>query len=114
MNEMVKLEIFTPPEALSALQEALASIGAGQIGNYDHCLSFSRVQGTWRPLEGAEPYSGKIGQIHQAEELKLEVNCPVVLVQQALKAIRQAHPYEEPVINVIPLLFFNSKEEAEK
>ena len=114
MSEMVKLEIFAPPEALSALQAALALAGAGQIGNYDHCLSFSRVMGIWRPLEGADPYTGQIGQIHQAEEFKLEVNCPVELVPQALQAIRGAHPYEEPVINVIPLLAFNSKEEPEK
>ena len=114
MIKMVKLEIFTPPEALPALQAALAEAGAGQIGNYDHCLSISRVQGTWRPLPGSTPYSGEIGRIQQAEELKLEVNCPVDLVPKALKAIRRVHPYEEPVINVIPLFPYSREEEPEK
>jgi hypothetical protein len=114
MDKMVKLEIFAPLEALPALQEALAEAGAGQIGNYDHCLSISRVQGTWRPLPGSNPYSGEIGYIQKAEELKLEVNCPVDLVPQVIQAIRRTHPYEEPVINVIPLFPYSREEEPEK
>ena len=31
-----KLEIFLPASHLSALQEALAQVDAGHIGNYDH------------------------------------------------------------------------------
>lgn len=114
MIEMVKLEIFAPPEALPALQDALAAAGAGRIGNYDRCLSITRVIGTWRPLEGADPYSGEIGRQQQAEELKLEVNCPVEILQAVIQSIRNAHPYEEPVINIIPLYSINEEEERKE
>jgi hypothetical protein len=103
-NEAIKIEIFIPESHLSPLQKALGENGIGKIGNYDHCLSITNVTGTWRPLEGAEPYDGKIGEVSYGQELKIEVNCPRELLPVALRAIRKVHPYEEPVINLVPLL----------
>jgi hypothetical protein len=98
-----KLEIFIPATHVDVLREALAEAEAGRIGNYDHCCSVMDVRGYWRPLDGAKPYQGQIGQVETGEECKVEVNCPRELVQDVLKAIRRVHPYEEPLINVIPL-----------
>ena len=36
-------------------------------------------------------------------ELKVEVTCPTEQVDRTVEAIKAVHPYEEPVINVIPL-----------
>ena len=47
-----KLEIFIPETHFRALQKALQQVDAGHIGNYDSCLSYSPVTGTWRPLAG--------------------------------------------------------------
>ncbi len=106
MNEFrqVKIEIFIPAEYVDALREALAAAGAGEIGNYDHCCSVMDVRGYWRPLEGADPFQGKVGQVEQGAECKVEVNCRRERVEAALKAIRAVHPYEQPVVNVIPLV----------
>jgi hypothetical protein len=82
----------------------LNDAGAGHIGKYDHCASAVEVTGWWRPLEGARPYEGHTGAISEARELKLEMRCPASRIAAAVAAIRQAHPYEEPVINIIPLL----------
>lgn len=98
-----KLEIFLPEEALPAVARALREAGAGHIGKYDSCLSYSRVTGCWRPLEGTSPYLGQVGEISAEPELKVEVTCPTEKVDQVLAAVKRAHPYEEPVINVIPL-----------
>lgn len=98
-----KLEIFLPEEALPAVARALREAGAGHIGKYDSCLSYSRVTGCWRPLEGASPYLGQVGEISAEPELKVEVTCPTEKVDQVLAAVTRAHPYEEPVINAIPL-----------
>ena len=100
----VKIEIFIPDDFLDVLEEALYQAGAGQIGNYDHCKCISRVEGTWRPLDEARPFMGEVGQISRAIELKVEVNCAWEKVPAVLEAIRIVHPYEEPVINVVPLL----------
>ena len=98
-----KLEIFLPEEALPAVARALREAGAGHIGKYDSCLSCSRETGCWRPLEGTSPYLGQVGEISAEPELKVEVTCPTEKVDQVLAAVKRAHPYEEPVINAIPL-----------
>ena len=99
-----KLEIFIPKTHLKKLQKALQKADAGHLGNYDSCLSYSEVIGTWRPLKGAQPYLGKINEISQETELKVEVCLWIKNLDKTLKAIKKVHPYEEPVINVIPLL----------
>jgi hypothetical protein len=101
-----KLEIYIPESHFSALQKALQSADAGHIGNYDSCLSYSRVKGTWRPLQGASPYIGEEGAVSEADELKVEVNVRKDKLASTLQSIRSVHPYEEPVINVIPLYTF--------
>jgi hypothetical protein len=98
-----KIEVFIPEELVFTLRDELAKVHVGVIGNYDHCIAFSLVRGSWRPLEGAHPYDGKIGEISEGSEAKVEVNCKQENVRDALQVIRRVHPYDEPLINVIPL-----------
>ena len=98
-----KLEIFIPESHLAVLQEALREADAGHIGQYDCCLSYSPVTGCWWPLEGTAPYLGTIGEVCTAPELKVEVTCPTERVDAVVEAVKRVHPYEEPVINVLPL-----------
>lgn len=98
-----KLEIFIPETHLRLLQQTLQEVDAGHIGKYDCCLSYSRVTGCFRPLAGCHPYLGTEGEISEEPELKVEVTCPTEKVGLTVKAVRKIHPYEEPVINVIPL-----------
>ena len=99
----VKLEIFVPRDYALKIRDELAKIGVGRIGDYDHCVAMVPVRGFFRPLPGADPFDGKIGVIKEAEEYKVEVNCKRELVNEALRVIRSVHPYEEPLVNVIPL-----------
>jgi hypothetical protein len=61
------------------------------------------VQGSYRPLEGANPFEGTIGVVSEGTEYKMEINCKREQVNNAIKIIKSIHPYEEPLINVIPL-----------
>jgi hypothetical protein len=99
----VKLEIFVPPEYALKIRDQLAKIGVGRIGDYDHCVAIVQVQGYFRPLPGANPFSGEIGRIQERIEVKVEVNCKRSLVNEAIQIIRRVHPYEEPLVNIIPL-----------
>jgi hypothetical protein len=99
----VKLEIFVPKEYALKIRDELAKIGVGRIGSYDHCIAMSPVQGYYRPLPGADPFEGQVGKVSEVAEYKVEVNCERALVNQAIKVIRSVHPYEEPLVNVIPL-----------
>lgn len=102
--QLCKLEIFIPKTHFSQLQGALQSVDAGHVGNYDSCLSYSEVIGTWRPLDGANPYWGNLNEISQELELKVEVCILSENLDKTLMAIKSIHPYETPVINIIPLL----------
>lgn len=99
----LKLEVFIPETHLDALQTVLREVDAGHIGNYDCCLSYSRVMSTWRPLAGTNPYIGKENDISCEPELRVEVTIKAERLKETMEAIKRVHPYEEPVINVIPL-----------
>ena len=98
-----KLEIFLPADHLEAVQQALREVDAGHIGSYDSCLSYSEVTSCWCPLEGTHPYLGQVGALCTQPELKVEVTCKTEQVEAAIEAVRRVHPYEEPVIQAIPL-----------
>ena len=102
-HRFYKLEIFVPEDYFAAVRQALWSVDAGHIGEYDRCLSWSRVNSCWRPLAGTSPYLGHPGVLSTEPELKVEVTCPTERVDRTVEAIKAVHPYEEPVINVIPL-----------
>ena len=99
----LKLEIFVPESHFRPLQTALQEADAGHIGGYDSCLAYSRVTGTWRALPGTHPYLGREGEITEAPELKVEVTIREEQLASVMAAIRRVHPYEEPLVNVIPL-----------
>ena len=101
--QFCKLEIFIPEDHIAALRAALQSVDAGHIGRYDSCMSYSPVTGCWRPLSGTTPYLGTVGLLSEEPELKVEVTCLRERVDETITAIKAVHPYEEPVINVIPL-----------
>lgn len=99
----VKLEIFVPQEHAFKIRDELAKVGVGQLGDYDHCVAMVQVRGFFRPLPGSNPFEGEEGKISEVAEYKVEVNCRRDLVDEAIKAIRSVHPYEEPLVNIIPL-----------
>ncbi|WP_058485358.1 divalent cation tolerance protein CutA [Defluviitalea phaphyphila] len=102
---MVKIECFIPEEYVDKVREELNKIGALTIDeNYDYCMAVSKVKGSWRPLEGTNPYKGEVGEICEAEEAKIEFVCKDEVYKEAVKVIKKIHPYEKPVINVISLL----------
>lgn len=103
-TKYVKLEIFIPETHFLQLRNTLRAVRAGQSGNYDSCLAYSRVIGSWRPLEGASPYEGTIGELCEAPELKVEVRVELSCLEKTMAAIRAVHPYETPVIFTIPLM----------
>ena len=100
---LYKLEIFVPESHFEPVCQALWASDAGHIGQYDHCLSWSKVNSCWRSLEGSHPVHGEIGSETWAEDYKVEVCCTAAQLKAVLCSVKEAHPYEEPVINVLPM-----------
>jgi dinuclear metal center YbgI/SA1388 family protein len=98
-----KYVVFVPVGDTQALIDAMAAAGAGQIGDYDRAAFFSAGTGTFRPLAGANPTIGQIGQVEQVEESMLQMVAPRRRRAHVLAALRAAHPYEEPAFDVLPV-----------
>ncbi|MFQ5811079.1 MAG: hypothetical protein ACE5JM_15785 [Armatimonadota bacterium] len=101
--ELLKLVVFVPPGHADAVRNALGEAGAGRIGDYDFCSFSCRGTGRYRPLPGAEPYSGEVGKLASVEEERIETLCTRETIRAALEAVRAVHPYEEAAIDVYPL-----------
>jgi len=82
----------------------LADNNAGHIGNYDYCSYSTKGIGRFRGLKGTKPFIGKSGKIEKVQEEKIETICPVKTVKKVILAIKKVHPYEEPAIDIYPLL----------
>lgn len=100
----VKLVVTVPPENLEDVRDAMCSAGAGIIGNYTNCSMSTKCQGTFRPNDEANPYIGENNKMEFVEEVKLEVICDIKNVKNVISRLREVHPYEEPGIDIIPLL----------
>ena len=100
----VKIEVYIPEEYRDKLREALNDIGVLGAGNYDNVMSVTKVTGYWRPLKNANPFDGEINKLSKASEDKIEFATDINNVENAVKVIKEVHPYEEPVINIIPLI----------
>lgn len=99
-----KFEVFIPQESSKILIRALNDRGLLRDGSYDYCYSKTSVKGNFRPLKGANPYIGEVGKIEEVCEDKLEFRIREKDKELALKIIKENHPYEVPVINIIQLL----------
>ena len=98
-----KLVVFVPADALDAVRDAVFTAGAGRIGDYERCSWYTEGTGTFRPLRGASPSVGEVGQEERVPELRLETIFPAERRDAVVAALREAHPYEEPAFDIYAL-----------
>jgi dinuclear metal center YbgI/SA1388 family protein len=98
-----KLVTFVPHENAEEIRSAITSAGAGQIGDYDSCTFTSEGEGRFRPLDGATPAIGRVGEVEVVAEARVEAVFRRGRRRQVLEALRSVHPYEEPAYDVIEL-----------
>ena len=98
-----KLAVFVPADNLPAVLTAIWKAGAGRIDTYDHCSFRVGGTGTFRPLTGASPVVGRVGEDETVPEQRLEVLLPVHLEQSVVTAMTAAHDYEVPAYDLYPL-----------
>jgi dinuclear metal center YbgI/SA1388 family protein len=92
---LLKLVTFSPKSHTAKVLEAMHQAGAGQIGEYKNCSFSVTGQGAFSPTDKAKPYIGQTGELERVEEDRMEVILPKHVERQVLKALRNAHPYEE-------------------
>lgn len=100
----VKIIVTIPIENVEDVRNAICEAGAGVIGNYSYCSMSTKCIGTFKSNDNANPYIGEKNNLEFVEEEKLEVVCDVNNVKKIVSKLRKVHPYEEPAIDIIPLL----------
>lgn len=101
--QLRKLVTFCPPDHAEKVRSALFKAGCGNIGNYSDASFNSSGTGTFRAMQGANPFVGEIGKQHSEPEIRIETIFPFHLENQIIAALRLAHPYEEVAFDVFSL-----------
>jgi hypothetical protein len=100
----VKIFVTIPKENVEEVRKAVCNEGAGVIGEYTFCTTSTNCIGTFIPSDNANPYIGENNKMEFVEEEKLEFICDVEKVKKVITELRKVHPYEEPAIDIIPLI----------
>jgi dinuclear metal center YbgI/SA1388 family protein len=98
-----KLVTYIPVSHFEQVRQAVFEAGAGHIGNYDSCGYSVEGAGTFRALEGTQPFVGRHGTLHTEHEARFETIFPSRLGKQIVAALINSHPYEEPVYDIYAL-----------
>ncbi len=94
-GKLMKITTFIPTDHVELVVMAMHDAGGGQIGDYSHCSFRIAGTGTFKPLDGANPFSGSKGQLSYEEETRIEMIFPDYLQHTVVNAMKKAHPYEE-------------------
>ena len=96
--------VYVPQVAADAVAAAAHEAGAGRIGNYDRAQFRTEGRGSFRPLDGAQPALGQIGEVAWVQETRLEFVAAAHSREVIRAAVLAAHPYEEVAYGVSALM----------
>ena len=100
----VKIFVTVPLENTDEVRNVVCRAGAGIIGNYNYCTTSVKSIGTFILNDDANPYIGESNKLEVVEEDKLEFICDIKNAKHVIKELRKVHPYEEPAIDIVPLI----------
>jgi len=104
LQPVYRVTVFVPPGQLRALQEGILAVDPLRFGDYDHGMWTSAPgEEQFRPLAGAAPAAGRIGELSRLPSVRLEFVLPrdPALLERVLEqGVRAHHPWEAPAIFV--------------
>ncbi|MDO9378975.1 MAG: Nif3-like dinuclear metal center hexameric protein [Nocardioidaceae bacterium] len=98
-----KWVLLVPSDDADRVADAMLDAGAGHIGDYDRCTFVTAGIGSFRPLEGADPTIGTVGEQEHVAEDRVEMVARPGLRAELLRVLREVHPYEEPAFDVLEM-----------
>jgi dinuclear metal center YbgI/SA1388 family protein len=103
LEKIYKFAVYAPIQESDRISQAIFEAGAGKIGKYTETSFKIKGEGTFKPMEGATPFVGKIGKRELVEEIKIETIVPERNLEGVIEAMKKAHPYEEPAYDIYEL-----------
>ena len=101
---MLKLIYYVPESHLESTKLAIFEVGAGGIGNYEHCAWQVLGTGQFKPVKGANPFIGELDTLEQLPEWRVETIVLEEKAQAVVKALKASHPYEEPAFEFLQII----------
>lgn len=98
-----KLITFVPLKDAEKVRNAIFSVGGGSIGNYENCSFNIEGSGSFKGNEVSNPVIGKKGELHFENEIQIGITFSKHLQSKILKALFEAHPYEEVAYEITTL-----------
>ncbi|GAL63853.1 Nif3-like dinuclear metal center hexameric protein [Algibacter lectus] len=98
-----KLSTYVPKNEANKLRDALFAVGAGAIGNYNHCSFNVEGYGTFNGNENANPTIGEKGKTHTEDETKITVTFAKHLESKIIDTLFKTHSYEEVAYEITTL-----------
>ncbi|WP_096434625.1 Nif3-like dinuclear metal center hexameric protein [Alteribacter populi] len=108
-DPLKKVVVFVPEAEADQVRDALGKAGAGFIGNYSHCTFNTKGIGTFKPEEGTDPFIGKQGKMEYVDEVKIESVFPASIEKRVIRAMVDAHPYEEVAYDLYEMAMSGEK-----
>lgn len=102
-EKLYKYVVYVPISHQNDVKQILGDAGAGEQGDYNHCSFQIEGEGSFRPLTGADPFIGKVGELVKVDEVKIEAIVSESKLENVVNSVKATHPYEEPAFDIIPL-----------
>lgn len=103
---MYKLNFFVPVSDKERVKQALFDLGVGRYENYECCSFETLGQGQFKPVNGASPAIGELEKLEVLPEYKVEMICNNELIKEAVRTLKEVHPYEEVAYEVFEMAEF--------
>lgn len=102
-EKVFKFAVYVPIQHADKVSQAIFKAGAGKIGKYTETSFNISGKGTFKPMEGTNPFIGKIGERKEVQEIKIETVVAERDLDSVVKAMKTNHPYEEPAYDIYEL-----------
>lgn len=98
-----KLVVYVPEQNFEKFKTSFLDLEIGHIGNYSHCSFYCSGTGTFKPLDGTNPYIGKKGKLEITSEFKIETIVKEKDLEDVINQMIEIHPYEEIAYDIYKL-----------
>ena len=112
MEGSFRVSVLIEPDALREMMDALDGVMTPLDPRYRRVFTYHPATVTWTAAENSHPAAGEKGVPQTFEGLVLEFLVGADDLDRVLETIDRIHPYEEPVVDVIPEMFWRDRMSA--
>lgn len=102
-EKQVKLIVFSPESHTQKIIGTIKNYSLGSKNRYDSCTFRSSGIGTFRPLEGSNPFIGELERLESVKEDRIEMTLLKRDLNKIIELIKEVHPYEEMAYDIYPI-----------